>query len=175
MAGDGWKGILFPGERVIWQGQPDPRPDWSEVRLRDAIFGLAVAAFAVFWMTMAAGTADGLMSLVFPLFALPFLAIGLRKAGAMEFWQAWKRRRTWYTLTDRRAFIATDLFGRRGLDAYPIGPRTPLRHENDRDIFFATDFVKTRRGSRRRRIGFTHLPDSAHVHALMQQVQREAT
>jgi len=169
-----WKGILFPGERVIWQGQPDPRPDWSDVPLPEAAMGLLVAGFAAFWMAMAA-EGGGIAGLVLPLLGLPFLVIGLRKAGGEELWRAYKRRRTWYTLTDRRAFIATDILGRRALEPYPIGPRTPLRHENDRDIFFATDFVKTRRGGRRRRIGFTHLPDSAHVYELMRQVQREAT
>lgn len=176
MTQDGWDGILFPGEEVIWQGQPDPRPDWSDMKIKDAIFGLVFTGFALFWMAMALGAAGGsFFGLLFPLLGLPFLAVGLKKAGLERLWDAFQRRRTWYTLTDRRAFIATELFGRRTLDPYPIGPKTPLTHENDRDIYFATDFVKTKSGSRRNRIGFTHLPDSRHVYDLMRQVQREAT
>ena len=32
MPDDGWDGILDTGETVLWQGQPDPAPDWSEFR-----------------------------------------------------------------------------------------------------------------------------------------------
>jgi len=170
----GWQGILDPGETVIWQDQPDPRPDMRDFEPKKAVFGLAVAAFAVFWTAMAFG-AGGVMGLVLPLFGLPFIAIGLRRAGAGIFWDAYRRRRTWYTLTNQRAFIATDIFGHRRLDAYPINVTTPIVHESGRDIWFATDFIRTKSGSRRKRIGFTHLKDSSHVHDLMRRVQREAT
>ncbi len=176
MASDGWEGILFPGERVIWQGQPDPRPDFSGMRLAEAVFGVAAAGFAVFWMSAALGGGEGgFMGLVFPLLGLPFLVIGLQKAGFERLWEAFVRTRTWYTLTDRRAFIATALFGRRRLDAYPIGPKTPLSHENGRDVFFATDFVTGKRGERRRKIGFTHLRDSAAVYDRMRRIKEDAT
>lgn len=175
MAAEGWEGILFPGERVIWQGQPDPRPDLSDIKLSEMLFGLLFAGFALFWMSAALGAAEGLAGLVMPLLALPFLVIGLQKAGVELLWDVYRRRRTWYTLTDRRAFIATAILGRRRLDPYPIGPKTPLALEQDRDIFFATDFVKTKRGSRRRRIGFTHLRDAGRIYEMMRRVQRAET
>ena len=79
---DGWDGILYPGETVLWQGQPDPRPDWSRWRLHDTIFGLAFAGFALFWMATAAGATGGpFMGIAFPLLGLPFLVLGLYRAG----------------------------------------------------------------------------------------------
>ena len=170
----GWEDILEPGERVLWQGQPDPSPDLSALRPAKVLFGLVFVAAALFWITEAS-RADGLAGLILPLFGLIFVLVGLRAAGGEILWDAYRRRRTWYSLTNRRAFIATDLMGRRRLDPYPIGPQTPLSHENGRDVFFAMDFVRTKTGSRRRRIGFTDLADSAAVYDIMRKVQREAT
>ncbi|PWR01722.1 hypothetical protein DKT77_16550 [Meridianimarinicoccus roseus] len=172
----GWDGILNPGERVLWQGQPDPTPDWTGWRLSDGLFGGAFAGFALFWMAMALGQLPGgsFLGLVFPLFGLPFLVLGLQRAGAERLWDAYVRRRTWYTLTDERAFIATAVLGRRAFDAYPITPQTRIRRDG-RNLWFATDLVKTADGQTQRPVGFTHLADIRAVHDLMQQVQREAT
>ncbi|MBL9060596.1 MAG: aspartate carbamoyltransferase catalytic subunit, partial [Mangrovicoccus sp.] len=114
------------------------------------------------------------MGLAFPLLGLPFLALGLHRAGGRILWEAWRRRRTWYTLTSQRAFIATELFGRRDLQAYPMTPKTVLDRDG-RNIWFAIDFVRTPRGSRRRKIGFSHLLDADRVFSLMAQVQRATT
>jgi hypothetical protein len=172
---DSWDGILYPGETVLWQGQPDPRLDWSGWRPSEAIFGTLIAIFAGFWMALAAGAHGGpFMGIAFPLLALPFLGIGIYRAGGRVLWDAHVRRHTWYTLTNQRAFIATDLFRRRDLAAYPMTPKTVLDREGSH-IWFATDFHRTRNGSRRRRIGFTHLPEPDRVFALMARVQRAAT
>lgn len=173
----GWEGILEPGERVLWQGQPVPDLDWSEVDRRDIIFGLVFAGFAVFWMVVAAASTWGEgAAMVLPLFGLFFLAIGLKRAGGSVLLDARRRRGTWYTLTDRRAFVASDLGGRRTLEAYPIDATTRIDHDPTRGhIWFATDFVKKGRKSRKRRIGFTHLSETRTVHDLMQQVREGRT
>lgn len=172
---DGWDGILNPGESVLWQGQPDPAPDFTGWKLRDGLFGGAFAGFALFWMAMALGQLPGttFLGLVFPMFGLPFLALGLWRAGGDRLWASYQRRHTWYTLTNQRAFIASDLLGRKKFDAYPVGKQAVLDHDG-RNLWFATDFVKTRSGSERRKVGFTHLPDSREVFDLMRKVQREA-
>ncbi|WP_298191699.1 hypothetical protein [Novosphingobium sp.] len=105
---------LMPGERLLWSGRPDP------LRLR-AIFGIwffAVpwTAFALFWEAMAllpwmasSHTPLGIQwsfGIVFPLFGLPFIGIGL---GML--WLPFKVRRkaaeTIYGLTDRRMLRVT--------------------------------------------------------------------
>lgn len=105
---------LMPGERLLWSGRPDPS------RLR-AIFGIwffAVpwTAFALFWEAMAllpwmasSHTPLGIQwsfGIVFPLFGLPFIGIGL---GML--WMPFKVRRkaaeTIYGLTDRRMLRVT--------------------------------------------------------------------
>lgn len=174
---DGWEGILEPGERVIWQGQPDPTPEFDRLRPGRVITGLAVTGFALFWTFLASGAVatEGLIGWIFPMFGLFFVVLGVRQAGADLLIDAWRRRRTWYSLTNRRAFIASDLFGKRRLDAYPITPATHFEHDGDDpgSIWFATDFVRTKRGSRRRRVGFERVPESGKVLDMMVRVQRE--
>jgi hypothetical protein len=171
----GWDDILNPGETVLWQGQPDPAPDFTGWKPADGLFGGAFAGFALFWMGMALGQVGGsFFGLVFPLFGLPFLVIGLQRAGGERLWAAFRRRHIWYTLTNQRAFIASDLFGRRSFEAYPITRQTVLDHDGH-NLWFATDFVHSKTGGEKRKIGFVHLTDSAEVFALMQHVQHEAT
>lgn len=105
---------LLPGERILWSGRPDPR------RLKAVfliwLFAVPWTAFALFWEAMAfmpwipsTHTPDAIrwsFGMVFPLFGLPFIAIGL---GMM--WMPMralnKARQTIYALTDRRVMRVT--------------------------------------------------------------------
>lgn len=105
---------LLPGERLLWSGRPDP----SRMRAIFAIWFFAVpwTAFALFWEAMAflpwmasTHTPSGIQwsfGIVFPLFGLPFIGIGL---GML--WMPFKTRRkaaqTIYGLTDRRMLRVT--------------------------------------------------------------------
>lgn len=172
-----WDEILEPGETLLWQGQPDPTPDPSGLRPGSMVMGVALTAFALFWTYLASGAiaTDGLIGWVFPMFGLFFVILGVRQAGGQILIDAWRRRRTWYSLTNRRAFIATDVLRRRTLDAYPITGQTLFDHDGKSPgtIWFATDFVRTKRGSRKRRVGFERIADSGHVLDLMVKAQRE--
>ena len=106
------------------------------------IFGLAFAGFALFWMIMAA-QAGGL----FWAFGLIHFSVGLGIAFAPPFWNAWRRRHTWYTLTNRRAFIATDMPVRgRRLQSYPISRDTVLAYDaqDPATIHFAHEYRRGR-------------------------------
>lgn len=125
----GWEGILEPGERILWQGRPDTRVEWGDVISFQSMFGLVFAGFAVFWITMARNIGshfdDGISS-VFPLFGLPFVAVGLHMVVGRLIFDAVRRRGTWYTLSDRTAFIAVSSRGLRRLERYPLEPDMPL-------------------------------------------------
>ena len=121
---NGWDGLLAPGETVLWQGQPIPGIAWVGLMSADAIFGAVITLFSLFWLGFSAilittmGTPAVFM--IFPLVGLPFLAIGLYMLFGRLFVDAARRRGTWYTVTDQRAFIAEDALGRRSLQSYPI-------------------------------------------------------
>lgn len=107
-----WAAVLQPGERLLWEGAP---ATGARLRRRDALLvplSLAWAGFAVFFEVKAALT------------GAPWLLLmigGAVVAGAVYFvggrflLDSWKRGRTRYALTDRRAIVAVG------------GPGKPLR------------------------------------------------
>lgn len=171
MQAPGWEGILDEGERILWQGRPDTRLRLKPAGLVGMAFGVSFAGFALFWMIMAAQAGGG-----FWMFGLLHFAIGLALALGPLIWDPFRRSRTWYTLTDRRAFIATDLplQGKR-LKSYPIDEDTLLEFTpgEPATVSFAQE---TRRGNNGRRhtvrIGFERIPDGERVYRLIRDIQR---
>lgn len=116
----------FDGERILWAGRPDAfksflmlTPVW--------LFAVPWTVFAVGWeyIALSAYFSEGkqaldgagkVMGVVFPIFGLPFVLIGL---GMMSgpFWGWWKTRRTVFVLTDQR--LAT-VVARRGLNVTSV-------------------------------------------------------
>jgi hypothetical protein len=164
-----WQGILDPGEQILWQGRPDGRVVLGLDTLLTGVFGLAFAGFALVWMVLAA-QAGGF----FWAFGLIHFAVGLGLAVGAPLWSAFRRRRTWYTLSDRRAFIATDLplAGCR-LEQVPITPATPVTLV---DADPPTIHLAQRPGRRGRPapVGFERIAEGRAVLALIRQVQRAA-
>ena len=105
---------LLPGERLLWSGRPDP----SRLRAAFAIWFFAVpwTAFALFWEAMAllpwlgsTHTPSGIQwsfGIIFPLFGLPFIGIGLKML-SMPFTIRRKAAQTIFGLTDRRIVRVT--------------------------------------------------------------------
>jgi hypothetical protein len=150
--------------------------------------------FALFWMTMAqrigdfgaqirfGADRDGGLFEWFPLFGLVFVAVGLWTILGRLLWEAVQRRRTWYTLTDRAAYIATDLLGRK-LDRHELNAGQPLELEDGEPgtVWFAERLVHhpggwTGTGDSRRyrepytsrhRVGFQRIPDARGVWRLL--------
>ena len=138
--------VLCDYKKFLWQGRRDP-----EVRLgmaNRAGFGFALffAGAGAIWMTLAA-QAGGCFRIFGPL----HFAVGVGRALPSIFWPTWRRRHTWHTLTDRRAFIATDirLRGRR-LKSHAVDTRLPpsIDRQDPANIRFASNIRQTRTGSR---------------------------
>ena len=118
----GWEGILDKNEKILWQGRPDAKLRLRASKLVGVVFGLVFAGFALFWM-IAASFAGGF----FWMFGLLHFFVGLGVAAGALYGSSWRRKHSWYTLTDRRAFIATDMpFRGRSLKSYPITRDTIL-------------------------------------------------
>lgn len=164
----GWQGILDPGEQILWQGQPDGRFRVEFDGLRQSLPGLLMVAFALFWMFQAA---QG--SVFFALFGLIFVVIGLRQFLQPVLWPAYLRSRSWYTLTDRRAIIATDVpFKGRRLTSYPIDANTLIEFVDGDppSILFGPE-----RGRRAERPGFRYIAEAQTVMPLIRGIQQAGT
>jgi hypothetical protein len=168
----GWEGILDPGERIIWQGRPDGAVTLKPRNILLLMFGLFFAGFALFWMVMAA-QAGGF----FWVFGLLHFSVGMGLVFAALYWGAYLRRRTWYTLTNRRALIARDLpvLGKK-LKSWPIteGATLALIPGPPDTVVFAQ---KTRRGKNSTYqvpVSFERIEDGRKVYRLMRDIQTGA-
>ncbi len=106
---------LDSGEKLIWAGIPT---QGIVVRTSDVFmipFSLLWGGFAIFWEVMALGIPKddaGAVAYVFPLFGLPFVLIGLYMIFGRFIYDAKKRAKTFYGLTDQRAIIISGLFSK---------------------------------------------------------------
>lgn len=166
----GWEGLLDPDETILWQGRPDARLKIGIGHVAAFLFGTVFAGFALFWMIMAS-KAGGF----FWMFGLIHFSAGLGIMVGGPIISVWKRRHSYYTLTDRRAFIATDMPMRgQSLESYPITADTAITFTEGplSDLHFATRQVRAKRGHRSVPIGFDSIADGRHVLSLIRQVQR---
>lgn len=96
---------LQPGEVVRWAGQPDPARFMKQGFLL-WLFFIPWTAFSLFWMAGASGFRMpdfSSFTVLFPLFGLPFLLIGV--AGlASPLWFRLVARHTAYVISNQRAF-----------------------------------------------------------------------
>lgn len=166
----GWDGILDPGEKILWQGRPDGNIVFKIGFIFTFIFGLFFAGFALFWMVMAS-QAGGF----FWMFGLIHFFVGLSLAIGPPFYNAWSLRHTWYTLSDKRAFIATDKpFTGRKLQSYPINESTILEYTSGdlATLHFQKESRRTKNGTRMIDIGFERIAEGDKVYRLMRDIQR---
>ena len=151
----GWNDVLARGERLLWSDRPAAGialSDFMTVRLP---FGLVFTAFSVFWITAAfAMTRNGGGFDIFPLFGIPFVLTGLHLMIGIPIWEAYERAHSWYALSDRAAYIATELFGRRKLVRYTPAEMNSLELEDGETgtVWFRRD-VQVHSSSGRIRVG----------------------
>src|ERR1043165_7297034 len=104
---------LDSAARLLWSGKPR-----SDIRLRPQDvylipFSLLWGGFAIFWEFMAltqTSKAPGPVAVVFPLFGLPFVLVGLYLIFGRFFADARSRTRTFYGVTNERIIIVSGLF-----------------------------------------------------------------
>lgn len=98
---------LEPAERVLWSGQPR---QGLRLRAADALlipFSLLWGGFAFFWeySVLAAGA-----PFFFPVFGIPFVAMGLYLIAGRFYIDARQRENTFYGLSSDRVLIVSGVF-----------------------------------------------------------------
>ena len=175
---------LDAGERVLWSGQPR---QGVFLRASDAgaiPFSLLWGGFSFFWegtvlwsLFHGGRRPHGPMAWLFPIWGVPFVLIGMHIMVGRFFVDAWRRRRTWYAVTDRRALIVA---GSRTLsfDLRTIGQIDLQRHRDGTGtITFGTPVSPNANPSV---IGwgtgganaFDHAPDAEAAYKAVRQVQQ---
>ena len=102
---------LRSGERLLWQGRPRGGIRLRAIDLYLIPFSLVWCGFILFMAvaTLLGAKADPVARFVL----IPFVAIGLYMLLGRFFVDAIRRKNTAYGVTDRRAIIAVDFFGRK--------------------------------------------------------------
>jgi len=106
------------------------------------------------------------MAVIFvPFFLFP-VAVGLALVVGQPLWIRQRRRRTWYTLTNRRGFIATDgaILGKR-LKTYPVVSDAPVTVTKGEPatVWFARDQYYSDGRTRFEPVGFERIADARQV------------
>ena len=117
---------LLPGERIDWTGQPNPKVIFHQEDWLAIPFSLMWGGFAIFWLLGASGIWDILTqhpNRTFQYFGLiwgtPFVLVGQYLIWGRFVYAHWKKRRTYYALTNRRALIVQHgIKGRTSSSAY---------------------------------------------------------
>lgn len=165
----GWEGIMQPGESILWRGRPIARPRVLRVALNMA-FGVMFASFALFWMVMAAQGGG-----IFWMFGLGFFFVGAGLVAKPLLDERMRLRDTFFTLSDRAAYIARRHWLRgRLLDTYPIRPDMMISLWGDAvqgDVIFAKRVVSGENGTREEPIGFMDIEGAPEVFAQMTQAR----
>ena len=109
---------LDSDERLLWAGMPKQGTIFKGTDVFMIPFSLLWGGFAIFWEYMAltmvpkAQNAPDGFALLFPLFGIPFVVIGLYMIFGRFIYDSKKRVKTFYGLTDQRAIIISGVFSK---------------------------------------------------------------
>lgn len=166
---DGWDGILEADETLLWQGRPDGAFVWPTPSLKALAPVIAICGFSVFWMMQAAQSGG-----FFWLLGLVMFSAGISAIFRLPLRNMKLRRSSWYSLSNRRAFFATETQGQRHLKSYDIHPDLVLELVDGTpgSVYFATTFINTSKGSSRQKIGFERIADARGIYDMLRKIQR---
>ena len=159
-------------ETLLWQGRPSARVfiEASFKNISMTLFGIMWTSFAcfIFWEIW---KEEGIPALL----VVPFIGVGLFLVSGRHFWDAYKRGKTRYALTNRRALVATS-FLQRSVKSFLIQKDAVIevRPGPETTVVFALEQRSDARGrnyevSR----GFDLIEDGVEVAALIRKIQRD--
>lgn len=117
---------LLSDEVLLWTGRPDPTKHLSRIDIFMVPFSLMWGGFAIFWES---GVLVSGAPVLFALFGLPFVGIGLYFIFGRFIVKARRKRQTAYGLTDHRALVA---LGAGALSETPV-QHQPIDQRRSRD------------------------------------------
>ncbi|HFC04770.1 MAG TPA: hypothetical protein ENJ55_03605 [Rhizobiales bacterium] len=106
------------------------------------------------------------------LFGGMFVVIGLYLVIGRFFWDSFKRRHTYYTLTDKRAFVATNTW-KKSLRALPITTSSLVEYQPGKEatIILQRESRNTGEGVTTIEHGFEFINDGEKVYRLISEIQ----
>ena len=174
-----WENHLLPGERLLWQGRPQPFAQGPIWRAIVTLVGLALLVFAGFvgWLTSVLSSDDGIAAIAGSAagVAMTLSAAGLGLWLIASQWVARLDRAGWtaYALSTRAAYIRYSNLAPK-IEIYEIRPETVIEHRKGRrgdTIEFHSHREEGSDGAVTVRAGFRNISDAPAVLAMMRQIQ----
>ena len=143
---------LLPNEEILWEGRPHISDNFNFSNIAKSMFGLIWLGFSLFWtitaflMTRAISTSDStamFFKYFFPLFGLPFVAIGVFIVFVAPRKEKMKALNTCYYITDKRLIINIDTSSgtfRSALIKNTDGIQITRNRDNTGNIMFSPSF-----------------------------------
>jgi len=109
-----FKEFLLKDEKILWMGQPNPNVNFTSMDWFLIPFSIMWGGFAIFWELGVLGVLsinnsnETNVPIVFSLFGIPFVIIGLYFIFGRFIYKKWKKRRTYYAVTNKRILILTN-------------------------------------------------------------------
>ncbi|MFH1067146.1 MAG: hypothetical protein V1746_04535 [bacterium] len=105
---------LFKGEQILWAGQPETSVLFTKIDLFLVPFSFLWCGLAFAWeLGVLIFVKETAPLVIFGLFGIPFVLIGLYVTFGRFFWKNAKKRRTYYAVTNKRVLVLTNVFNRR--------------------------------------------------------------
>lgn len=102
---------ITASERVLWTGRPKQGVFFRGADALMVPFSLLWGGFAIYWEASVLQMSNA--PVIFPLFGLPFVCVGVYLIFGRFFADAKQRERTFYAVTNERILIISGLFSRR--------------------------------------------------------------
>lgn len=182
MRAESWHDFFEPGEKLLWEGAPEPLgiPGLGGIAL--SIFGMPFFGAGLFILYSAitgqtipddsGGTWQGIWLF---LFGTPFFLVGAALFLGPWFYYALSHLYVRYALSNRAGYITVRFLGRR-MKMYPIDPLTDVEIEFGRhsSVFFHKGYRKDSDGDVIDvRTGFENIRDGRAVYDMIRRVQKD--
>ncbi len=175
--GEAWQDFLFEGEELLWQGAPGTRPRPTKAGVILTVIGVffiyQFGPMALYALLFGADDVHGVVAGGFGAF---MFLLGLWMAVGIWLLDIRKRKATRYALTNKRAFIASALAGRKMLTFALVPHYRPLLIKGMMDdvSFGEEDSFDRKTGAKTKRaISFQYLKDGKEVYDILTKVSIE--
>lgn len=114
---------LTSGESVLWASRPDSRVVFHKEDLFLVPFSFLWGGFAIFWESgvmgyWGTGSRSGSPWIFGMIWGIPFVLVGQHMIWGRFFHAAWKKRRTYYAVTNRRVIVVQNGWRRQVASSY---------------------------------------------------------
>lgn len=110
-----FQGDLLKDENILWTGQPETSILFTRADIFLVPFSLLWGGFALFWEMSVLFIKDKSGQgppIFFSLFGIPFVLMGLYFIFGRFIWKNFKKKRTYYAVTDKRVIVITKTFSK---------------------------------------------------------------